>query len=671
MVAYLAIIVIPSLALLALGLHSVRRQRDAIAVLTTSNARLSMERMGEIFERRVIESGTLALRDARLSDVVPLVAQAGSPENQRGLRRLLSGVSERHPVVSRLLLFHGSRARYPLTQPPLPQTIDALLSGAKRGPATQFARAFEAAERFEAMAGQAARAAARYRFCAELEVPPRLRGIALARAARSYRLARDLPAASRTWQEVADLYGDTYDLFEQPYGVVAAIELRALAGATPQAGHPDTAGVLRDLGRGRWELTAAQAATFIDLLRPFSPRPAARAAPSDATFLSELQAAEALERTLAGSGVIPSGAVRTVAIRLDDANLPILCSRLESSGRTPSDIVTCLAVDVDWSQRVILRELTGDATGAPNLVAPDTPHGATIDASRLTVPLRFVFSGWALTVPAPPTTISLIPLDTVGFGGATLAVVSVLLLGVLLLVRDVARQAEVARLRSDFVSGVSHQLRTPLTLIRLYAEMLTDYPDASEQVRREHLGVITSESQRLTTLIERVLDFAQVERGQKPYVLVRGDVGSAVQPVADVYAAHLRRRGFTVAVRVLVNLPPVRLDSGAVGDAVVNLVDNAAKYSHEGKYVGIIVETRGDEVVLEVADRGPGIPDAERERLFLPFSRGSRHKEKGGYGLGLFLVRHMAEAHGGRVEVESTPGHGCIFRIVFPVDRSA
>jgi hypothetical protein len=159
MVAYLAIIVIPSLALLALGLHSVRRQRDAIAVLTTSNARLSMERMGEVFERRVIESGTLALRDARLSDVVPLVAQAGSPENQRGLRRLLSGVSERHPVVSRLLLFQGSRARYPLTQPPLPQTIDALLSGARPGAGAQFARAFEAAERFEAMAGQAARAA--------------------------------------------------------------------------------------------------------------------------------------------------------------------------------------------------------------------------------------------------------------------------------------------------------------------------------------------------------------------------------------------------------------------------------------------------------------------------------------------------------------------------------
>jgi signal transduction histidine kinase len=670
MLAYLAIIVIPSLALLALGLHSVRRQRDAIAVLTTSNLRLSMERMGEGFERRVIDGGTLALRDPRLSDAVTLVAQPGSAENQRALRRLLSGVAERHPVVSRLLLFQGSRARYPLTQPPLPQTIDALLSGARPGPAAQFARAFEAAERFEAMAGQAARAAASYRLCAELDVPPRLRGIALARAARSYRLARDLTAASRTWQEVADLYGDSYDLFEQPYGVVAAIELRALAETTPLADHTDTAGVLRDLARGRWELTAAQAATFIDQLRQFSPRPAVRAAPSDAAFLSELQAAEALERTLAGSGVIPSGEVRTVAIRMDDANLPILCSRLESSDRTPSDIVTCLAVDVEWSQRVVLPELIGDASGPPNLVAADATRPATSDSSRLTVPLRSVFSGWALTAPAPQATMSLKRLDTVGFGGATLGVVSVLLLGVLLLVRDVSRQAEVARLRSDFVSGVSHQLRTPLTLIRLYAEMLTDYPDASEHVRREHLGVITSESQRLTTLIERVLDFAQVERGKKPYLLVRGDVGSAVQPVADVYASHLRRRGFTVDVRVSADLPPVRMDADAVGDAVVNLVDNAAKYSREGNYVGIVVETRGDEVVLEVADRGPGIPEAERERLFLPFSRGSHHQEKGGYGLGLFLVRHMAEAHGGRAEVESTPAQGCVFRIVFPVDRS-
>jgi two-component system phosphate regulon sensor histidine kinase PhoR len=265
---------------------------------------------------------------------------------------------------------------------------------------------------------------------------------------------------------------------------------------------------------------------------------------------------------------------------------------------------------------------------------------------------------------------SLMRLDTIGFGGATIAVISVLLLGVLLLVRDVARQAELARLRSEFVSGVSHQLRTPLTLVRLYAEMLTDYPDASEQVRREHLGVITSESQRLTNLIERVLDFARVERGQKPYLLVRGDLGTAVRSVADVYAAHLRRRGFTVDICVSDDLPPVRMDSDAVGDAVVNLVDNAAKYSAEGKYVGIVVDARGEEVVLEIVDRGPGILDAERERLFLPFSRGSHHQEKGGYGLGLFLVRHMADAHGGRVEVESAAGGGSVFRIVFPVDRS-
>jgi hypothetical protein len=391
MVAYLAIIVTPSLALLALGLHSVRRQHEAIAVLSTSNLRLSMERMGELFERRVIEAGTLALRDSRLSGVLPIVAEQGNPENQRALRQVLSGVSDRHPVVSRLLLYQGSRARYPMTELPLPRTIEALLSGARPGPAAQFSSAFETAERLETVAGEAMRAAAVYRLCAELDVPRRLRGIALARAARSYRVARDFPAASRTWQEVADVYGDSYDLFEQPYGVVAALELRALAEVTPQPGRPDTRTVLRDLASGRWELTAAQAATFVDQLQQLSPRPSGPGEPGDATFLLELQTAEALERTLAGSGMIPSGEVRTAAIRQGANDIPILCSRLDSSDRTPSDIVACLAVDVEWSRRGVLRALIGEASEMPTLVGRDEARAATADSSQLVVPLRSAF----------------------------------------------------------------------------------------------------------------------------------------------------------------------------------------------------------------------------------------------------------------------------------------
>jgi signal transduction histidine kinase len=172
-------------------------------------------------------------------------------------------------------------------------------------------------------------------------------------------------------------------------------------------------------------------------------------------------------------------------------------------------------------------------------------------------------------------------------------------------------------------------------------------------------------------LIDRVLDFSRVERGQRPYVLEPGDLATAVRSVADVYAQYLRCRGFTAEVQIGSHPLVVRFDAAAVADAVVNLIDNAAKYGGDGKYVLVRVVPRGsNEVVVEVLDHGVGIAEADRERLFQPFWRGSLGNEKGGYGLGLFLVRHLMEAHGGSVEVESEVGRGSLFRLVFALDGS-
>jgi signal transduction histidine kinase len=144
-----------------------------------------------------------------------------------------------------------------------------------------------------------------------------------------------------------------------------------------------------------------------------------------------------------------------------------------------------------------------------------------------------------------------------------------------------------------------------------------------------------------------------------------------VKPVVDVYAEYLRKRGFTVDVSLPSGLPAVRLDAAAASDAIVNLMDNASKYASDGRYVRVGLEARGPDLVLEVADRGPGISAADLARLFEPFQRGSHGREQGGYGLGLFLVRHTMEAHGGRVDVECRPGEGTVFRLVFPSDGGA
>ncbi len=146
-----------------------------------------------------------------------------------------------------------------------------------------------------------------------------------------------------------------------------------------------------------------------------------------------------------------------------------------------------------------------------------------------------------------------------------------------------------------------------------------------------------------------------------------GAITPVVARTVEVYGQYLKRRGFSVETDLATELPPLRFDADAVAAAVVNLVDNAAKYSGTPKFVAVRLRPEGDEVILEVEDHGPGIPASEQGKIFERFYRGRGERGKGGYGLGLFLVQHIMEAHGGRVELDSGSGRGSRFRLVFPV----
>jgi signal transduction histidine kinase len=253
------------------------------------------------------------------------------------------------------------------------------------------------------------------------------------------------------------------------------------------------------------------------------------------------------------------------------------------------------------------------------------------------------------------------------YGGATAAVLAVLLLGILMLVRDVARETQMNRLRAEFVGATSHELKTPITLIRLYAETLLDGKDFPEAERRGFYGIIARESERLGHLVQKVLSFSRIERGETEYSLQEGDLGAVIGQTVEVYRRYLERAGFAVETSIAESLPGVRFDPGAVSQAVVNLLDNAVKYSGESRFVAVRLRCDNDNAVLEVEDRGVGIPAGQQERIFERFYRAPNGGAKGGYGIGLFLVRHIMEAHSGRVEVESEPGRGSCFRLIFPV----
>lgn len=243
----------------------------------------------------------------------------------------------------------------------------------------------------------------------------------------------------------------------------------------------------------------------------------------------------------------------------------------------------------------------------------------------------------------------------------------VLFSGVVMLLRNIRRESQLNQLRADFISAVTHELKTPLTVVRLYADTLSGTQNLSESQRRGFLRAIAHQSEQLGRLIENVLECSRIERGCRQYEFQETELAPLIARMLDSYKPYWESQGFAIEPDLDFELPPVRADAGAVSRAVFNLVDNAIKYSGDSRRVTVRLRHRAGQAALEVEDRGIGIPAAEQGRVFDRFYRVRNAAGKGGYGIGLYIVRHVAAAHGGRVEVESEPGNGSLFRLVFPL----
>ena len=255
--------------------------------------------------------------------------------------------------------------------------------------------------------------------------------------------------------------------------------------------------------------------------------------------------------------------------------------------------------------------------------------------------------------------------------GVTLLVLMFLIFGMALTIRATDREARLAQAKSNFVSNVSHELKTPLSLLSLFSEILELGRVDSEEKKTEYYGIIRHESLRLNKMIDNILDFSKIEAGRKTYVFVHSDMAEVVENVLSSYRYQIINSGFNIQTNVQPDLPPVLIDRDAMAQAISNLLDNAIKYSGKVKQLSIATETIGSDLSIEIADRGIGIPKAEQAKIFEKFYRvgnGLVHDVKGS-GLGLSLVKHIIEAHRGTICVESEIGKGSRFTILLPLAR--
>ena len=250
-------------------------------------------------------------------------------------------------------------------------------------------------------------------------------------------------------------------------------------------------------------------------------------------------------------------------------------------------------------------------------------------------------------------------------------VLGMTLFGTYLLLRDVRREVRMAEMRSQFVSSVSHELKTPLTAIRMFAETLRLGRTQNRKTQEEYLDTIVNESQRLTRLLNNVLDFSKIEKGKKTYRPQPASLPKVVKAAARAMEYPLSQQGFKLNVEIDEELPAVCIDRDAIEQAALNLLHNAMKYSGDSREIDLRLGRSGNLALIQVIDRGVGIAPQEWKKIFEKFYRipSQENERLPGTGLGLSLVHHIVAAHGGRVEVVSAPGKGSTFSIFLPLEK--
>jgi two-component system phosphate regulon sensor histidine kinase PhoR len=249
----------------------------------------------------------------------------------------------------------------------------------------------------------------------------------------------------------------------------------------------------------------------------------------------------------------------------------------------------------------------------------------------------------------------------------------VLLIGAFFVYRLIRREMELVALKADFVSNVSHELRTPLALIRMFTETLEMKRVKTEKKKQEYYTIILHETERLTRLINNILNFSRMESHSRKFTFRPVNINTLISSVMTIYSYQLERLHFSVDVSLTNDLPEIQADEEAIAEALHNLIDNAIKYSGEEKYLRIFSQQNAGMISVGVEDHGIGIAQEHHTKIFDKFyrvSQGLVHTAKGS-GLGLAIVQHIVQSHGGTITINSEHGKGSTFIIMLPVSKES
>jgi signal transduction histidine kinase len=249
----------------------------------------------------------------------------------------------------------------------------------------------------------------------------------------------------------------------------------------------------------------------------------------------------------------------------------------------------------------------------------------------------------------------------------------VLTFGAALIMRTIAHEMEVLKIKSDFVSSVSHEFKTPLTSIRTLVERLQEGKVQDKTKMKQYFSVIAQDTDKLTRMVGNILDFSKIEEGKREYNFEETDVARLVTQHVQEFQNDELLKHFSIESFVQEGIPAMNVDREALSQVLNNLLDNAVKFSSDKKEVEVHLRKENENVILEIKDKGIGIPPVEMDKIFEKFYQGKNALKQTvkGAGLGLTLVRHVIESHGGSVSVKSKIGEGSSFLLIFPVEKES
>ena len=691
-------IVLPSLLLGYLAFRGIQNDRALVE-------KERLEAIQKVSDRivRSVDAAITAVEDG-LSEAA--AKDAGSPP--AGMPAALEKLAAGDPLIEHLFQFQPSKElRFPLEKPLYFPDGSREASPSTDGESRQQAE-FLAAQRLEFRDNDLTAALSAYQRLLGRTRDERLSAMVLNAQARVQKKSGLIREAASTYETIVQEYGRVVIPGGMPLGPSAALEI---CGLTRELGDLTRSlrtglSLYRSLVRREWEVERAEFELFAGRVKEHiqtlisNPPPGidfqAFRTEYEALSVEEAASRKRTERMTAfQDGAAPvleakmkavdapgTAGLRFIRSTLDigDVSFLVTVERPSPSGRDTTDGAWGAVLDAGRLQADVLRPalldlfVPGEAAwavkgkdGAVLMSSGDPAAGP----AALRTNFASDFPSWTLEFhQAPPRLIKTFLLSRRGlYFFIFLLIAGILVFGLVLTMRSVSHELELARMKSDFVSTVSHEFKSPLTSIRQLAEMLQSGRVPSEERRQKYYDVLLEQSERLALLTDNILSLAKIEAGRAALAFETTDIPALLAGVVTSIQERVRHEGFDIGLDIEDTLPLLSVDRTAFSQAITNLIDNAIKYSGESRKVSVRAAVEGKAAAIAVRDFGIGIRKEDRQRLFERFYRGGDELTRTvkGSGLGLTLVKEIVEAHRGTIEVESEPGKGSVFTIRLPL----